>query len=1222
MTGSHSSAGSGDEYLARVMAALSDDVGEISESALRARFPGLTEADAREVLELHAMIPELRPVTTAKEPPIPERLGEFRIIRRVARGGMGDLYEAVQEPLGRRVAVKTIRSGRTSPAAEQRFFREQRILARLHQTHIVPIHTAGRAGMVRYFAMPYVDGVTLETLIRTARRDAECHGERLPEVEVLARSCVDAGLQTAMGRPPSVRSSVSQRAERVVDASAAARVRSSRVVSRQQPTRRSAAWLRSVVRLTADLARSLQHVHDVGILHRDLKPSNLMVDRTSHGWIIDFGLGAVRTPPNSLSVPLRSSGDAVPQEAPLTGASSATNRDEVGSETRPEECPGTPAYMAAEQFDGRADERTDVRALGVTLFELITLRRAFAGSDSREIEGRVRSTRSLSLAEAGVRVSADLNAIVRRATAVRPDDRYGSAAAFADDLECWLRGTSVSARNPSVPERLARWALRNPGWASAFAMTACAAIIAVTGYVGLQDSQLAAARRDLRRTAEASRENRRAALLQEIQRVAAEPPAVGWSAALWRLCVEAAAIRPGSDLQELADAALSGVDGEVRLRQLQPASSVSYSASGQSLLVGGIPDSAAPTASRSVRLPSGESAFFEIADRGPVGFLDGHIPVQLCRAAADRFQILRLDSAAVVSTLRLSQPCRSEVPARFDAYPATCLSASGRLAAASVIGDDGQAATCVWDVATGHRRRSWPQLATAIAISPDDRFLATGHPGGLVICRELEGSETEIRLQRGRATVEAVAFGPAYDQSPNAWTSLREVAADPVPWRLASGDQGGDVLVWDLTSRLPLAFCHGHRGQVTGLAFSPGGELLASGGRNQALIWNAASGRHVLSGEAMNTMTGVAWSPDGSQLAVSGRPAHGHPGGVVVFRIDQSRGIRRLRGLSGQLVQLVMDRSSQTLAVLSSDWQIGLWDLETGRLLRIFHPPPAIYSDNAGIALSHNGTQLAFAAGTRASLWETRSGAVIRQWSDLPPGLQDAPAFTPRGELLLLRVETLTGNELPGREADWRSNPRVCRLRNLSRENWRQPVRTLELFNRVVFDIEAADDGSGWAVEGIHSDAAGDSRYVVILDAPSGVPRTAPVPSARSDPSAVLRLDPFGDRLACDIDGDRLAEIISCVDGRVLRECATPVHGLSPGGRQIASFVNGRCEFRSPVDDEQPRAALGRLQRIAGSVCRFSFDGRRAVWGNADGSVCVCELQRVIDRLNQLATER
>ncbi len=84
---------------------------------------------------------------------------------------MGTIYEATQEPLGRRVAVKTIRDRRQhlTGTLQVRFLREQRVLAQLHHTHIVPIHAAGHDGALQYFAMSYIDGAALHHVVRTAR---------------------------------------------------------------------------------------------------------------------------------------------------------------------------------------------------------------------------------------------------------------------------------------------------------------------------------------------------------------------------------------------------------------------------------------------------------------------------------------------------------------------------------------------------------------------------------------------------------------------------------------------------------------------------------------------------------------------------------------------------------------------------------------------------------------------------------------------------------------------------------------------------------------------------------------------------------------------------------------------------------------------------------------------------------------------------------------------
>src|SRR5262249_38517839 len=83
--------------------------------------------------------------------------------------GMGEVYEAEHGRLKRRVAVKIIRRGRSSPPWRERFLREQQVLARVHHTHVVPIHTAGEADPFQYFVMPFIEGVTLHHAAHTIR---------------------------------------------------------------------------------------------------------------------------------------------------------------------------------------------------------------------------------------------------------------------------------------------------------------------------------------------------------------------------------------------------------------------------------------------------------------------------------------------------------------------------------------------------------------------------------------------------------------------------------------------------------------------------------------------------------------------------------------------------------------------------------------------------------------------------------------------------------------------------------------------------------------------------------------------------------------------------------------------------------------------------------------------------------------------------------------------
>jgi serine/threonine protein kinase len=162
------------------------------------------------------------------EPP-PERLGDFRIVRRLGRGGMGVVYEAIQEPFGRRVAVKTRQPLHFSELARARFLREQAVLARLHHTHVVAIFAAGRVGDTHYFAMPFIDGVSLREKARAL---------------ALAG---DAG-------------------------------------------RLDESHFRAAAGLLADAAEAVHHAHEKGVIHRDLTPANLMTDAAGHVWVLDFGL--------------------------------------------------------------------------------------------------------------------------------------------------------------------------------------------------------------------------------------------------------------------------------------------------------------------------------------------------------------------------------------------------------------------------------------------------------------------------------------------------------------------------------------------------------------------------------------------------------------------------------------------------------------------------------------------------------------------------------------------------------------------------------------------------------------------------------------------------------------------------------------------------------------------------------------------------------------------
>ena len=200
-----------------------------------------------------------------------------------------------------------------------------------------------------------------------------------------------------------------------------------------------------VAALGAQAADALAYAHRKGVLHRDIKPSNLLMDLTGNVWITDFGLAKVEGEHD-----ITATGDVV----------------------------GTLRYIAPESLSGQFDSRGDIYGLGLTLYELVARRRAFAGMDRGELvrqisdEGPPRLSR-----QSGV--PRDLETIIFKAIERDSKHRYHSARELADDLQRFLRYEPVQARRISAPARLLRWARRNPALATVSGVLLSSLIVAL-----------------------------------------------------------------------------------------------------------------------------------------------------------------------------------------------------------------------------------------------------------------------------------------------------------------------------------------------------------------------------------------------------------------------------------------------------------------------------------------------------------------------------------------------------------------------------------------------------------------------------------------------------------------------------------------------------------------------------------------------------------------------
>ena len=410
---------------------------------------------------------------------IPElhQVADYRILKEIGRGGMGVVYEAEQQSLGRRVALKVLpRQSAGDGKALERFQREARAAAKMHHTNIVPVFEVGEDKEQVFYAMQLIQGQGLDFVIgdlKKLRSDSLGDGKRddasasVPanslaaslvagefREEKLLDSDADGSSDEAAHKP-----SDGAYAETLLTASAST---SSAVLpghselSTAESDRK--AYFRSVAEIGLQTARALSYAHARGIIHRDIKPSNLLLDTTGVVWVTDFGLAKTN------DVGLTHTGDIL----------------------------GTIRYMSPERFKGQCDVRADIYSLGLTLYELLLLKPAFESPDRLKLIDMVAKTEAVKPRSVDARIPKDLETIVLKASDKDAKSRYQSADDLAEDLQRFVNDEPIRARRTSAAERLVRWSRRNPWLATAMSVAALAlvAVALVSSYSARAQNRL------------------------------------------------------------------------------------------------------------------------------------------------------------------------------------------------------------------------------------------------------------------------------------------------------------------------------------------------------------------------------------------------------------------------------------------------------------------------------------------------------------------------------------------------------------------------------------------------------------------------------------------------------------------------------------------------------------------------------------------------------------
>ncbi len=777
-----------------------------------------------------------------------------------------------------------------------------------------------------------------------------------------------------------------------------------------------------------DVVDAIAYAHAARVIHRDLKPANVLVGEYGETIVIDWGLA------KDLA-----SGEVVSDER-----DGAPRRDAAGAlETAAGDVLGTPAFMAPEQARGEpADERADVYALGAVLRNLLTGRPPFEGTSAVEVLGKVLAGPPAPFGQVAPEVPRDLAAIVEKAMARDPGQRYPTAKELSADLKSFLDGQLVRVHRYTRWELLRRFARRHRAAVTVGAL-ALLALLSVGGAslvriararraaaVAHRETELATRQllenleergrtelvagvplRPALHLAEAYRRGRRGAALSHLLGEAMGPiDALRFTIDQSRVGVRWAAFDPAGE--RIATAGADGVGRIWDARTGDPIRALRPGHDDKVLFVGWSPDG-----TRVVTTSVDRTARVWEAGTGRLlASLEGHTDRVTAASWSPDGSLLVTSSADGTARVWPSEGGggRSLAEGHGDWVTSACFTPDGgRIVTAS---DD--ARVRIWDAATGRlvkklegRHEKWVAWAS---VSPDGGLIAsagwhdrtvqlwdarTFEPGGALV-----GHEGPVRSVFFRADGREILTAGA-DGTVRVWdtASLRQAHIlrghtgrvfsaqwSPDGRSIVTASADGTLRVWDAGARPLLWTASGLDRPPFVLAFSPDGRTIAAGAAGHSVgLWDARTGRPVRTlGSHAKAVRAIGFSPDGRRLLTASEDRV-----AMVSRVDASGSIPLQH--PRRVFAAAWSADGRTIATGDDVGAIRIWDPATGVPVDEWRSPRA---ELHAVAFDPSGRRLVSGGEDRVlRVWDVASHGLLLQGERHTDTIYDA-AFDPPGK--------------------------------------------------------------------------------------------------------------------------------------------------------------------------------------------------------------------------------